>query len=234
MKEIQEEEETRKRLLAKETSSLAVPKRAYAETTTRPATMPIASLNNNAWTTVGPSGKTSAVLASTLRPSAQTSSGSGTSAAPRVSISPIQKVTPAPTFKPRPSANKADDLNEAPSHDFLKWLSDALKGLNNSVNVEEIVSMLLSFPLDPDASTTEIISDTIYSNSTTLDGRRFASEFVAKRKADAHAKSKGASILGKAPAKQVSIADVVKAAPKAVQPEWGFKVVNKKKRGGRL
>jgi PERQ amino acid-rich with GYF domain-containing protein len=93
--------------------------------------------------------------------------------------------------------------------------------------------MLLSFPLDPDASTTEIISDTIYSNSTTLDGRRFASEFVAKRKADAHARAKGASILGKAPAKQVSIADVVKAAPRAVQPEWGFKVVNKKKKGGR-
>jgi PERQ amino acid-rich with GYF domain-containing protein len=93
--------------------------------------------------------------------------------------------------------------------------------------------MLLSFPLDPDASTTEIISDTIYSNSTTLDGRRFASEFVAKRQADAHARSKGASMPGKAAAKQVSIADIVKAAPKAVQPEWAFKVVNKKKKGGR-
>lgn len=93
--------------------------------------------------------------------------------------------------------------------------------------------MLLSFPLDPDASTIEIISDTIYSNSTTLDGRRFASEFVARRKADAHARSKGASIPGKAAAKPVSIADVVKATPKAAQPEWGFKVVNKKKKGGR-
>lgn len=93
--------------------------------------------------------------------------------------------------------------------------------------------MLLSFPLDPDASTIEIISDTIYSNSTTLDGRRFASEFVARRKADAHARSKGTSIPGKATAKPVSIADVVKAAPKAAQPEWGFKVVNKKKKGGR-
>jgi len=91
--------------------------------------------------------------------------------------------------------------------------------------------MLLSFPLDPDASTIEIISDTIYSNSTTLDGRRFASEFVARRKTDAHARSKGAPIPGKV--KPVSIADVVKAAPKAAQPEWGFKVVNKKKKGGR-
>jgi len=93
--------------------------------------------------------------------------------------------------------------------------------------------MLLSFPLEPDASTTEIISDTIYSNSTTLDGRRFASEFVAKRKADAIARAKGNTASGKAPVKPISIADVVKATPKAVQPEWGFKVVNKKKKGGR-
>jgi PERQ amino acid-rich with GYF domain-containing protein len=91
--------------------------------------------------------------------------------------------------------------------------------------------MLLSFPLEPDSSTIEIISDTIYSNSTTLDGRRFASEFVARRKADV--RSKHTSIPGKATAKPVSIADVVKATPKATQPEWGFKVVNKKKKGSR-
>jgi len=93
--------------------------------------------------------------------------------------------------------------------------------------------MLLSFPLDADPSTLEIISDTIYANSTTLDGRRFASEFVAKRKVDATERSKGSSSAGKAPTKPVSIADVVKATPKPAQPEWGFKVVNKKKKGGR-
>lgn len=138
-----------------------------------------------------------------------------------------------------------------PSHEFLKWLGDSLKGLNNSANgehiccliivnmltsytVEEIMSMLLSFPLDPDRSTVEIISDTIYANSTTLDGRRFAVEFVAKRKSDAMARLaclQGAS--NGITAKPVSIADVVKTVPKPSQPEWGFKVVNKKKKGGR-
>lgn len=93
--------------------------------------------------------------------------------------------------------------------------------------------MLLSFPLDPDASTIEIISDTIYSNSTTLDGRRFASEFVSKRKADANTRSKASTISVQSSAKPVSIADVVKATPKAAQAEWGFKVVNKKKKGSR-
>jgi PERQ amino acid-rich with GYF domain-containing protein len=133
MKEIQEEEETRKRLVAKETFTPAVPKKPHAETT-KPTTTLFASSSNNAWTTVGPSGKTSAVLTSTLRPSALPSSGSAVSAAPRVSSSPVQKTPPAPTLKTRPSTNKPDTLNETPSHEFLKWLSDSLKGLNSSVN----------------------------------------------------------------------------------------------------
>lgn len=92
--------------------------------------------------------------------------------------------------------------------------------------------MLLSFPLDPDQSTIEIISDLIYASSTTLDGRRFAAEFVSKRKADASSRPKGASAA--ASSKPLSIADVVKAQPKPAQNEWGgFKVVNKKKKGGR-
>lgn len=89
--------------------------------------------------------------------------------------------------------------------------------------------MLLSFPLDPDSSTLELISDLIYANSTTLDGRRFASEFVNKRKMDAKASSSNGA------GKILSIADVVKAQPKPAQNEWGgFKVVNKKKKGSRV
>ena len=95
------------------------------------------------------------------------------------------------------------------------------------------MSMLLSFPLDPDPSTVELISDLIYANSTTLDGRRFAAEFINKRKNDAASRTKSAGSSGKSPAKPVSIADVVKAAPKPAQSEWSFKVVNKKKKGGR-
>lgn len=99
---------------------------------------------------------------------------------------------------------------------------------------DDISSMLLSFPLDPDSSTMEIISDLIYASSTTMDGRRFAAEFVNRRKADQASRTKGSAVIS-APAKQTSIADVVKAPPKpAAQSEWGgFKVVNKKKKGGR-
>ena len=51
--------------------------------------------------------------------------------------------------------------------------------------------MLLSFPVNPDSATMEIISDAVYANSSTLDGRRFAEQFALKRKADAGLSTKG-------------------------------------------
>jgi PERQ amino acid-rich with GYF domain-containing protein len=93
--------------------------------------------------------------------------------------------------------------------------------------------MLLSFPLDPDPSTTELISEMIYANSTMLDGRRFAAEFVVKRKADAAMRTKVGVPPGRTSGPS-SIAEIVKAQPKPAQNEWGgFKVVNKKKKGGK-
>jgi len=114
------------------------------------------------------------------------------------------------------------------------------------VNMDEFITMLLDFPIEPDASTMEIISDSVYANSSVLDGRRFATEFVSRRKADivrarngsangvgngssASGGSMGApgSGWGKA-ASIASIADVVKAQPKPAEKEWGYKVVKKK------
>jgi PERQ amino acid-rich with GYF domain-containing protein len=43
--------------------------------------------------------------------------------------------------------------------------------------VDEFVQTLLLLPLE-----TEIISDSVYAHSQTLDGRRFAEEFVRRRK----------------------------------------------------
>ena len=91
--------------------------------------------------------------------------------------------------------------------------------------------MLLSFPLDPDPSTLEIIAETVYGASTTLDGRRFANEFVAKRKVDAAGRMKGAPGLSNN--RPASLADVVKAQPKATPEFNGYKVVKKKGKGTR-
>ncbi|KAJ7456540.1 hypothetical protein FB451DRAFT_1276327 [Mycena latifolia] len=227
MKEIQEEEEKRKKMATKETAAAAA-RRAYAESTSK-APPPAAA--GAAWTTVGaakPSNPTPAPVRPPIAPAATSTSTS----VPRANGAVAPRAAPAPAKAPAP---RIEDHPTTASHEFVRWLSDSLKGLNSSVNVEEIMSMLLSFPLDPDASTVELISDLIYANSTTLDGRRFAAEFVSKRKADAASRPKGASASGASAGKPVSIADVVKAQPKApASSEWGgFKVVNKKKKGGR-
>ena len=78
--------------------------------------------------------------------------------------------------------------------------------------------MLTTFPVEDisQPATLELIQEVIYANSTTMDGRRFASEFASKRKADVASRAAGTSS-----AKPVSIADVVKSQPKPTQPEWG-------------
>ncbi|KAI0028290.1 hypothetical protein K488DRAFT_89876 [Vararia minispora EC-137] len=237
MKEIQEEEERRKAKEAKE-AAMASGRRGYADTTTKIVpTVPV----GGAWTTVGSNGKTTAAAPSpAARPSAQTAaaaiaaSGVAPAVVPAVrkptaaAVAPSTRQTAVPAPKPAPAPPKVDDAPVAPSPEFMKWLSETLRALSNSVSYDDIVSMLLSFPLEVDTSTQELISDLIYANSVTLDGRRFAAEFVARRKTDAA----GRKATGKG---GPSIADVVRAQPKpAPGNEWGaFKVVNKKKKGGR-
>ncbi|EIN13245.1 hypothetical protein PUNSTDRAFT_139864 [Punctularia strigosozonata HHB-11173 SS5] len=231
MKEIQEEEEKRKKLAKEKETAAATARRAYAETTTK-TVVPSAQATGGAWTTVGAKPATPAAVRPAATPAASSSPAPPT-AATRVTANgtSARTVSTPQATKPAPSAPK-DDFPLPPSQDFLRWLADTLKGLSSSVNLEEITSMLLSFPLDPDPSTTEIISDLIYANSTTMDGRRFASDFINRRKADATNRSKNGAASG-ATGKGTSAADVVKAQPKPAQPEWGFKVVNKKKKNAR-
>ncbi|KIY45230.1 hypothetical protein FISHEDRAFT_49643 [Fistulina hepatica ATCC 64428] len=185
-------------------------------------TAPLAQ--NSVWTTVGPNGKMTAP-ASTRPVSSGASSGP---AAVRPNGVSATRPAAVPAVKPAPAPRPEDMM---PSTEFLKWLGEALKGLNGSANVEDLITMLLSFQVeDIDASTMELIQDLIYMNSTTMDGRRFATEFVSHRKADLASKSRVPGVSGA----KFSIADIVKAQPKSTQPEWGgFKVVNKKRKGGK-
>lgn len=237
MKEIQEEEERRKKAAMKESVASAASRRAYAETAFK--VVPSAqSTGGSAWTTVGSNGKAATPAAAPTRPvmPAPTSTATGaptTATGSRQNGTAMRPATAVIAAAPKPAATpRVEEFPIIPSNDFLKWMAESLKGLNSSVNLEEITSMLLSFPLDPDPSTIEIISDLIYANSTTLDGRRFASEYVNKRKVDAAARRATAGTAGNG-SKPVSIADVVKTQPKPAQQEWGFKVVNKKKKSGR-
>ena len=87
-----------------------------------------------AWTTVGANGKTS-VASQHVRPAVVISSPSTPSLAtkpPTNGASPSPR-SPAPAKVVTPAA-KHEDAAVNPSLDFLKWLTDSLKGLNQSVN----------------------------------------------------------------------------------------------------
>ncbi|KAF9131889.1 hypothetical protein BGW39_001193 [Mortierella sp. 14UC] len=127
-------------------------------------------------------------------------------------------VTPAVnrTSTPTTPAHKTVHSNEPrpASEDFLRWCRQALKGLQGVV-LEDFIQMLLTFPLNPDPMTVEIIQDSIYANSSSLNGRQFADEFIKRRKADAFPN-------GGAPVSMVS-----GHAPSST-PDSSFKVVSKK------
>ncbi|KAI0930015.1 hypothetical protein AcV5_006825 [Taiwanofungus camphoratus] len=74
-----------------------------------------------------------------------------------------------------------------PSHNFLLWLDGALSGLDTSISISETESMLLSLPLDPDASAVQVIEELIdvHNGGGALDGKRFSKEFVERRHEDA-------------------------------------------------
>lgn len=99
------------------------------------------------------------------------------------------------------------------------------------------MKMLLDFPINPDESVLEIVSDSVYAGSATLDGRRFAKEFNIRRNADVMARmnnSKPASTRANSssgPMKKAStMADAVKSQPALKNDGWGFAVVGAKKK----
>lgn len=97
--------------------------------------------------------------------------------------------------------------------------------------VEEFMQMLLAFPVDPPSATVEIIQDMIYAYSPSLDGRRFADEFVKRRKADALGIPNGSAAISTG-FTEVARSGVATAGtfPKVIAPEdsASFKIVTKK------
>ncbi|CAH7681983.1 hypothetical protein PPACK8108_LOCUS14668 [Phakopsora pachyrhizi] len=138
-----------------------------------------------------------------------------------------------------PTGNSQAPNSEGPipaSPEFMKWLREALRGMNN---VEDFVKMLLDFPINPDESVLEIVSDSVYAGSATLDGRRFAKEFNMKRQADVCGRL-GANPSGSGKNQQLTggtkkgsggtMADVVKHVSQPKNDGWGFAVVGAKKK----
>ncbi|ODQ79822.1 hypothetical protein BABINDRAFT_161509 [Babjeviella inositovora NRRL Y-12698] len=158
---------------------------------------------DGAWTVVGK--KPKAVPATTAIPAAKPVAVAA--AAPRVVAAAAAPTTVAIS---------------TPREEFLSWARTNIIGLNSGVNKEEVLNMLLMLPAGAESS--EIIADTIYYNSSTMDGRRFASEFLKRRRAVEQTS---------ASASDGSWSDALRSTKVVTEDNdgWGaaFKVVSKKK-----
>lgn len=139
-----------------------------------PAPQAMATNGGSAWTTVGPGGK----------------KATGPPPAPVAAATPRPAAAPAAKRVATPTTATAKPQKQTSGDEFLQWCKSSIHDLNAGVNQQEMLSILLSLPATPDSK--EIIADTIYSNSSTMDGRRFAEEFLKRRKAaDAENTSNG-------------------------------------------
>lgn len=77
-----------------------------------------------------------------------------------------------------PTIAYAGNQSTSARKQFLSWCRSQMK-LSPGVKVDSVLEMLLSLP--PTMDSKEIISDTIYANSSVMEGRSFASEFIKRR-----------------------------------------------------
>ncbi|KAI9681604.1 MAG: hypothetical protein M1829_000801 [Trizodia sp. TS-e1964] len=178
-----------------------------------------------AWTTVG-KGRASVGLTGPVVPPPGLRTASG---------GPIQTPSPAKpkqliTLSKSPGLSSSHSPQSNANDEFTKWAKGALKGLNANINVDDFVQQLLLFPTE-----IEIISESVYANSPTIDGRRFAEEFIRRRKlAD-----KGIIESTSSPAAETKIgggwSEVAKKNPPSATKEEthtsSYKVVSAKKKG---
>lgn len=69
--------------------------------------------------------------------------------------------------------------NNAVKEDFMVWARSTMTNLYPSVSKDELLEIFTTLPVHSDSA--QLISETIYSSSATMDGRRFAQEFMKRR-----------------------------------------------------
>lgn len=82
-------------------------------------------------------------------------------------------------FARQPSSSEMKPASR--SDELIQWCKISFKqGIAKDVNHDELLSLFLSLPATNDGR--EFIAESIYSYSTTMDGRRFASDFMQRRR----------------------------------------------------
>lgn len=151
---------------------------------------------NAAAKTSGSNGTAKVSLASSLANSVPKEDSAWTTVVSKKQPAPKKPAQPAgPTAATISSANtispnmlRAASANTVNTHsvnsnvlkeDFLVWARSAMTNLYPSVSKNDLLEIFTTLPLHSDSS--QLISETIYSSSATMDGRRFAQEFMKKR-----------------------------------------------------
>ncbi|TPX56223.1 hypothetical protein PhCBS80983_g04675 [Powellomyces hirtus] len=155
------------------------------------ATPPVAAAGRpdesviGAWNVVGKQGQVVRPPAPVARTAAVPAPRPVAPVAPRI-VSVQVSSTPAPV------APTHHDSSKGPSSAFMQWCRSALRPLERStsagVNVDDFIGILLSISIHEPAITQSICDD-ILGGLTAIDPRKFADEFIRKRKADASGSS---------------------------------------------
>ncbi|CAM1511008.1 Fc.00g085210.m01.CDS01 [Cosmosporella sp. VM-42] len=173
------------------------------------------------WATVGAGGKVKI-------PTGPASQGRSVSAA---AVKPISSPV-KPVSKPAVGSGKTE--GSSAMDEFNKWV---YRELSRGITVNDIASFQTTLdilPLD-----TSIIADAVYSNSTTMDGRHFAEEFIRRKKLAERGIVEKQPTDNKGGASSSGWSEVAKKGGPSMQPRdpeagmqaAGFKVVPGRKKG---
>lgn len=162
--EIQKEEFEAAKAKAKSVNSTSVPSVA---TTSSFATTLANSVprDDSPWTVVTPK-KT--VVKKPSQPTISTTTSSASKANPQL-LRSVSAVNPV----------KSSTNSLALKEEFLIWARSSMTNLYPTVSKDDLLDIFTTLPLNNDSS--QLISETIYSSSATMDGRRFAQEFLKRR-----------------------------------------------------
>jgi PERQ amino acid-rich with GYF domain-containing protein len=251
--DIQKEEELRKQKIAAASAATAMPGQSnisggkrYADLAGKPTNGPGPAVGA-AWSTVGAGGK----IKTPIGPSASTPStamrSATTTSVPTVASTKAARPVAATTRSVTGNGSTGQTGITAATQEFTKWAKNELsRGLNSGINgkssksdlsgncnngiVDDFVRMLADFPAEAG-----VIADSVYANSQLMDGRRFAEEFLRRKKlADKgiveSASSAGFSTAGDSKGSG-GWSEVAKKGPPKEEPSAGFKVVPNKKKG---
>lgn len=147
-----------------------------------------------------------------------------------------QNVTPVVSYSMmsgaiNPQALRTASSNDVPlvsinamglKEDFLVWARSSMTNLYPSVSKDDLLEVFTTLPLHGDSQ--QLISETIYSSSATMDGRRFAQEFMKKRQQVE--RQIGANAVGSWSSAIASSAD---KTPAVDDDGWSTSVKSKKK-----